>query len=221
VSTELIPISTQSTQALHEMIANANKLIAIQRDEIELLKQDNKTVREHLKNGINIFTESQSIVSKVPSLVDELTQLKEAYNNAVRYISELENIADSTQLKRAQENACDETIWLHSRPKPEDQLRQLKEANAELAAQLIAQGKAYADLKNDMAAACAVKDNRIAELETELDAYRKGGLTEEILRRNDGYIKVGNGCAIMLDSDRARIKEMENILTSSQRALLK
>lgn len=39
------------------------------------------------------------------------------------------------------------------------------------------------------------------ELETELMAYREGGLTEEILRRNDGYIKVGKGCVIALASD--------------------
>ena len=38
------------------------------------------------------------------------------------------------------------------------------------------------------------------ELETELTAYREGGLTEEILRRNDGYIKVGKGCVIALAS---------------------
>ena len=31
----------------------------------------------------------------------------------------------------------------------------------------------------------------------ELQAYREGGLTEEILRRNDGYIKVGRGCMIV------------------------
>lgn len=39
------------------------------------------------------------------------------------------------------------------------------------------------------------------ELETELMAYREGGLTEEILRRHDGYIKVGKGCVIALASD--------------------
>ena len=35
----------------------------------------------------------------------------------------------------------------------------------------------------------------------ELKAYREGGVTEEILRRNDGYIKVGKGCAIVRASD--------------------
>lgn len=39
------------------------------------------------------------------------------------------------------------------------------------------------------------------ELETELMAYREGGLTEEIPRRNDGHIKVGKGCIIALASD--------------------
>jgi len=40
----------------------------------------------------------------------------------------------------------------------------------------------------------------IEALETELKAYREGGVTEEILRRNDGYIKVGKGCVIMAAS---------------------
>ena len=31
----------------------------------------------------------------------------------------------------------------------------------------------------------------------ELKMWREGGLTEEVLRRNDGYIKVGKGCAIV------------------------
>lgn len=38
----------------------------------------------------------------------------------------------------------------------------------------------------------------IDALQEELEAYRNGGVTEEILRRNDGYIKVGRGCAITL-----------------------
>jgi hypothetical protein len=35
----------------------------------------------------------------------------------------------------------------------------------------------------------------------ELQAYREGGVTEEILRRNNGYIKIGRGCVIALESD--------------------
>ena len=31
----------------------------------------------------------------------------------------------------------------------------------------------------------------------ELKMWREGGITEEVLRRNDGYIKVGKGCAIV------------------------
>jgi hypothetical protein len=38
-------------------------------------------------------------------------------------------------------------------------------------------------------------------LQCELQAYRDGGVTEEILRRNNGYIKVGRGCVIALESD--------------------
>jgi hypothetical protein len=39
---------------------------------------------------------------------------------------------------------------------------------------------------------------RLAASEAELKTYREGGLTEEILRRNDGYIKIGQGCAIVV-----------------------
>ena len=34
----------------------------------------------------------------------------------------------------------------------------------------------------------------------EVKAYREGGLTEEILRRQDGYIKLGRGCCVVIDS---------------------
>lgn len=40
----------------------------------------------------------------------------------------------------------------------------------------------------------------IQDLLHELKAYREGGVTEEILRRNDGYIKVGRGCVITAES---------------------
>lgn len=42
---------------------------------------------------------------------------------------------------------------------------------------------------------------QLAEVTAERDAYRHGGLTEEILRRHDGYLKVGRGCAIVLESE--------------------
>jgi hypothetical protein len=35
----------------------------------------------------------------------------------------------------------------------------------------------------------------------DLKAYQEGGVTEELLRRNDGYIKVGRGCAIVRECD--------------------
>ena len=41
----------------------------------------------------------------------------------------------------------------------------------------------------------------LQETKEELQTWRDGGLTEEILRRNDGYIKVGKGCVIALASD--------------------
>ena len=58
------------------------------------------------------------------------------------------------------------------------------------------------------------------ELRTELQSWRDGGLTEEILRRNDGTIKVGRGCRFVYeqyvkDTDaeisalKARVEELE------------
>ena len=48
-----------------------------------------------------------------------------------------------------------------------------------------------------------INDEKLADdiivLLLELKAYREGGITEEILRRNDGYIKVGKGCVIALE----------------------
>ena len=40
-----------------------------------------------------------------------------------------------------------------------------------------------------------------AALADELKAWREGGVTEELLRRQDGYIKVGSGCTF-INSDR-------------------
>ena len=36
-----------------------------------------------------------------------------------------------------------------------------------------------------------------SKLTRELTAYREGGLTEEIIRRHDGAIHLGNGCSIV------------------------
>jgi hypothetical protein len=39
----------------------------------------------------------------------------------------------------------------------------------------------------------------------ELEAYRNGGVTEELLRRNDGFIKVGRGCEIAIAGTTERL----------------
>ena len=38
-------------------------------------------------------------------------------------------------------------------------------------------------------------------LNAELKLWREGGVTEELLRKNDGYIRIGKGCAIVLAND--------------------
>ena len=48
-------------------------------------------------------------------------------------------------------------------------------------------------------------------LKAELQAWRDGGLTEEILRRNDGTIKVGSGCRFVYEQ---YIKDTEAEITA-------
>jgi len=43
----------------------------------------------------------------------------------------------------------------------------------------------------------SVKTCSCDTLKVEVQAWRDGGVTEEILRRQDGYIKVGRGCVII------------------------
>ncbi len=58
-----------------------------------------------------------------------------------------------------------------------------------------------------------------AKLETitaERDAFIQGGVTEELLRKHDGYIKVGRGCALVREDDyqtmRAELEADEQLL---------
>lgn len=80
--------------------------------------------------------------------------------------------------------------------KPIDQatLNDLTQRLHKTADDIAVQGKLWAELANALASAWA-----------ELQAYRQGGVTEEILRRNDGCIKVGRGCVIVLESDWNRL----------------
>lgn len=51
----------------------------------------------------------------------------------------------------------------------------------------------------------ALQRQRIAQLEAEVAAYRNGGVTEELLRRHDGFIKVGKGCVIVREDEHAEL----------------
>lgn len=44
-------------------------------------------------------------------------------------------------------------------------------------------------------------DARIAELEQELTAYRTDGVTEALLRKQDGYLKIGRGCVVVREDE--------------------
>ena len=48
----------------------------------------------------------------------------------------------------------------------------------------------------------------IADLRAELEAYRASGVTEELLRRHDGYIKIGRGCVVVVAEEYARWKQL-------------
>lgn len=44
------------------------------------------------------------------------------------------------------------------------------------------------------------------QLKAELGAYRNGGLTEDILRRHDGCIRLAKGCTIVRDEEYTKLK---------------
>lgn len=48
----------------------------------------------------------------------------------------------------------------------------------------------------------------ISDLLYELHCYREGGVTDDMLRRNDGCIKVGRGCIIAIESPRPKQEEI-------------
>jgi len=72
------------------------------------------------------------------------------------------------------------------------------------------------ELLEDVAACRQERDT----LKAELQAWRDGGLTEEILRKGDGYIKIDRGCLIIcaqyfgekdaeIEALRAKVEELE------------
>ena len=64
-----------------------------------------------------------------------------------------------------------------------------------------ASGAPYAGAYRIMEQSFREARRQLEEALEELRTYRAGGVTEEILRRNNGYIKVGRGCVIALESD--------------------
>lgn len=44
-------------------------------------------------------------------------------------------------------------------------------------------------------------EQQLATVTQERDAFIKGGVTEELLRAHDGYIKVGRGCVLVREDD--------------------
>jgi len=52
-----------------------------------------------------------------------------------------------------------------------------------------------------------------AEMRAELAAWRTDGVTEEILRRHDGYIKVGEGCRIVSEKQDSELRSQDRFKT--------
>mgnify|MGYP001580645130 FL=1 len=42
---------------------------------------------------------------------------------------------------------------------------------------------------------------QLTEAQRELEQWRSGGITEELLRKQDGHLKLGNGCVIVIESE--------------------
>lgn len=51
----------------------------------------------------------------------------------------------------------------------------------------------------------------LAAARDELSKWRQGGLNEEILRREDGYVKVGNGCEVAIGGTSKQLGEWEEL----------
>jgi hypothetical protein len=75
--------------------------------------------------------------------------------------------------------------------------------DAEIPPQFVAGEGSVDRIVSDAASEAAYKqlEKELAAALEELNAYRNGGLTEEILRRNDGCIKVGAGVSFVLTSE--------------------
>ena len=54
---------------------------------------------------------------------------------------------------------------------------------------------------------CKIPQADLAEMLTELWCWRGGGITEEMLRAGDGYIKVGRGCIIARECDWPNVQD--------------
>lgn len=61
-----------------------------------------------------------------------------------------------------------------------------------------------------------IQARELAALTQECEAYRSGGVTEELLRKGDGFLKVGTGCTVVRseewDALTARVRELEQRL---------
>lgn len=55
-----------------------------------------------------------------------------------------------------------------------------------------------------------VEVGQLLDAARELRTYREGGVTEELLRRNDGYIKVGRGCVIVAATGQCKTPSVVN-----------
>ena len=60
---------------------------------------------------------------------------------------------------------------------------------------------------NELLAHDAALRTTIEQQAQELKAWRTGGVTEEILRKHDGWLKVGKGCLIVREDELHELKQ--------------
>jgi hypothetical protein len=65
---------------------------------------------------------------------------------------------------------------------------------------------------------CTIEQNKLLRIQltamtAERDAFITGGVTEELLRKQDGFLKVGKGCLLVLKDD---YEHLQSALAASE-----
>lgn len=58
-------------------------------------------------------------------------------------------------------------------------------------------------------------ERAVADSTQELTQWREGGVTEDLLRKQDGYLKVGRGCLLVRDDDYRNLRQSHAHMTAT------